>query len=318
MQSVIKYLKEFYLENNKIQFWIGLHVIFVVFLLINYSFDFENKYIDIYTTSELFQIFIYFCFYAVPYITVVSWYVYCFGKNTIVNYKVFIFRSIFVLLLLSIYVSIIFYYDIIYKNFPYEVHYFMLKCANNLKNTLFIFPVLLIWWYFMDRKQTHLYGFSTKQFDYKPYLMMFSVIIPLVVIASFTDDFIKAYPRYKPGYPDWNHIEEYWKIEGWKTTLTFEMFYGLDFIFTEFFFRGFFLITLYRFGGNAGLFGCLMVYVFIHFQKPLGETIGSFYGGLVLTVLALKTRSIYGGIIAHLGMAWLMEIASILQIYFRK
>ena len=49
-------------------------------------------------------------------------------------------------------------------------------------------------------------------------------------------------------------------------------------------------------------------YCTIHFGKPLGECISSFFGGLVLGVLAARTRTIYGGLIVHLGLAWLMEL----------
>jgi hypothetical protein len=49
-------------------------------------------------------------------------------------------------------------------------------------------------------------------------------------------------------------------------------------------------------------------YCTIHFGKPLGECITSFFGGLALGVLAYRTRSILGGLIIHLGLAWMMEL----------
>jgi membrane protease YdiL (CAAX protease family) len=53
-------------------------------------------------------------------------------------------------------------------------------------------------------------------------------------------------------------------------------------------------------------------YITIHFGKPLGETISSFFGGLLLGVIAYRTKSIYGGIIVHLGIAYLMELFAFL------
>jgi membrane protease YdiL (CAAX protease family) len=53
----------------------------------------------------------------------------------------------------------------------------------------------------------------------------------------------------------------------------------------------------------------VVVYAMIHFEKPLLEAISSIAGGFVLGVIAERTRSIYGGVIVHLGIAWMMEIA---------
>jgi membrane protease YdiL (CAAX protease family) len=55
------------------------------------------------------------------------------------------------------------------------------------------------------------------------------------------------------------------------------------------------------------------LYVALHFGKPAGETIGSFFGGYILGVLAYKSKNIWGGIIAHMGIAWLMELFAYLQ-----
>jgi hypothetical protein len=38
------------------------------------------------------------------------------------------------------------------------------------------------------------------------------------------------------------------------------------------------------------------------------ECISSFFGGLILGVIAYRTRSIVGGLVVHLGIAWMMEI----------
>ena len=54
-------------------------------------------------------------------------------------------------------------------------------------------------------------------------------------------------------------------------------------------------------------------YATIHFGRPLGETISSLFGGYILGVLALSTRSIWGGLFIHIGIAWLMEAAAFLQ-----
>ena len=62
----------------------------------------------------------------------------------------------------------------------------------------------------------------------------------------------------------------------------------------------------------------VVIYCMIHFQKPLLETVSSIFGGLLLGIIVWYGRSIYGGIIAHLGTAWMMEIAAFAQIYIFK
>jgi membrane protease YdiL (CAAX protease family) len=91
------------------------------------------------------------------------------------------------------------------------------------------------------------------------------------------------------------------------------LFYGFDFVFIEFFFRGFLLLAFYRHFGWSCLMPMACFYVSIHFGKPLGETISSFFGGSILGILAIRTGSIAGGIIVHLGVAWLMEITALLH-----
>jgi membrane protease YdiL (CAAX protease family) len=51
-------------------------------------------------------------------------------------------------------------------------------------------------------------------------------------------------------------------------------------------------------------------YFSIHFGKPIGETISSFFGGVLLGYLSYKTQSIWGGVLVHIGIALLMELGA--------
>ena len=55
------------------------------------------------------------------------------------------------------------------------------------------------------------------------------------------------------------------------------------------------------------MFAMTVPYVMIHFRKPLPETFGAFFAGIALGTLALRTRSIYGGVIIHVSIAWSMD-----------
>lgn len=54
-------------------------------------------------------------------------------------------------------------------------------------------------------------------------------------------------------------------------------------------------------------------YYAIHFGRPLGEAFSSVFGGYLLGALALCPRSIGGGLLILIGIAWGMEIAAFLQ-----
>ncbi|RYY66213.1 MAG: CPBP family intramembrane metalloprotease, partial [Chitinophagaceae bacterium] len=90
--------------------------------------------------------------------------------------------------------------------------------------------------------------------------------------------------------------------------LLYELSYGSDFVTIELFFRGFLVLAFVRYVGSAALLPMALFYCTIHFGKPLGECISSFFGGLLLGVVTLHTRSIWGGLLVHLGIAWLMEL----------
>jgi hypothetical protein len=48
----------------------------------------------------------------------------------------------------------------------------------------------------------------------------------------------------------------------------------------------------------------------------MGELISSFFGGSLLGIIAYYSRSIVGGIIVHVGIAWMMELGAFISKYF--
>jgi membrane protease YdiL (CAAX protease family) len=90
--------------------------------------------------------------------------------------------------------------------------------------------------------------------------------------------------------------------------------YGYDFIPTELLFRGFMIIGMAHLLGRGALLPMVVCYATLHFGKPLGETIGSVFGGYILGVIALRSRSIWGGMFVHIGIAWAMELAAWIQL----
>jgi hypothetical protein len=188
----------------------------------------------------------------------------------------------------------------------FETYYFWQRCLHNLLRGSVLWVPLLLYWLLADRSSDrNFYGFRSRGVTLWPYLLMLALVVPLVVWASYQPSFLRTYPRFTPG-------EElaYYQLPAWASQLVFELCYGVDFVFTEFFFRGFLVLGMVRFLGPQVLWPMVAFYCFIHYGKPPGETIGSVFGGYILGVISLHTRSILGGIVIHLGVAWLMELTA--------
>jgi len=95
--------------------------------------------------------------------------------------------------------------------------------------------------------------------------------------------------------------------------LFWELSYGIYFLVLEFFFRGFMIFSLARYLGSFSIFVMTIPYVMVHFGKPFAETLGSIIAGIFLGTLALRTRSIFGGVFIHITIAWSMDILALLQ-----
>jgi len=145
------------------------------------------------------------------------------------------------------------------------------------------------------------YGISTK-----PYWLMLLLMVPLVAAAATQPDFLHTYPKLQNiGYMQ-DAPQAVWY------NLLFELSYGSDFFTIELFFRGFLVLGLLQWAGRDAILPMACFYCTIHFGKPMGECISSFFGGLLLGTITYHTRSILGGLMVHVGIAWLMEVGGYL------
>lgn len=169
---------------------------------------------------------------------------------------------------------------------------------------LLVFTVLF---FFYDKKEGSFHGLTTRGTPLRPYLYMLLLMVPLVAFASTQADFLSMYPKMKTVLP---HLESEAQ-GGWKKWL-FELSYGSDFIGIEVFFRGFLIFSFARFAGRDAILPMACFYCSIHFGKPLFECISSFAGGMLLGIISYNSRSVVGGLIVHLGIAWMMELGGYL------
>jgi membrane protease YdiL (CAAX protease family) len=162
-----------------------------------------------------------------------------------------------------------------------------------------------IWW--TGTYDSPFFGLTAKNVNWTPYFIMLLVMVPLIGWASFQNDFLHTYPKLK----QLNFIDQYLD-RTWPYKLLYEISYGIDFVTIELFFRGFLVLAFVRFAGQEAILPMAVFYCSIHFGKPLAECISSFFGGLILGIIVYHTKSIWGGLMIHLGIAWMMEAGAVI------
>jgi hypothetical protein len=171
-----------------------------------------------------------------------------------------------------------------------DVYWALFKLVN-----YFLVPALVIKLVFRERILD--YGFRGSR-DKRVWLLygaMFLFMVPVVYAASHSGAFLRTYPKYDNAAGSWVEL------------IVWELSYGLQFLLLEFFFRGFTLFALARYVGHLAIFIMAVPYMMIHFGKPMLECAGSVFAGIALGTLSLRTRSIYGGVALHCGVAWGMD-----------
>ena len=131
------------------------------------------------------------------------------------------------------------------------------------------------------------------------YVAMFACVLPAVLYASTTPAFRHTYPFYRLAN------RSMFDLCGW------EVLYMIQFVSLEFFFRGFILKVLRRRLGSNAIFVMMIPYCMIHYHKPLPETLGAIFAGLILGTLAMRTKSIWGGVLIHMGVALTMDVLAL-------
>lgn len=145
------------------------------------------------------------------------------------------------------------------------------------------------------------YGWSFKGFwDHKGlYLVLYLLVLVLVYIMSLTKHFQQTYPFYKLANRSTVDL------------VAWELLYAAQFFSLEFFFRGFMLFALRRSLGIYAIFVMVVPYNMIHYGKPMTECLAAIVAGLVLGTIALRTKSIWGGIFIHAGIGLSMDLLTV-------
>lgn len=300
MQQILSYLNEFLQQTNKV--YLLCCTIFAALLVVaNYRWGIETKMIQaIASRPARFVAFylLYVVSFSIPYLV-------CFllgqrpGHLNIIIAAVFIAPAVFALK-----VTAGGWQELLRASFTGSMGRIMAILADWPLRLIITVSVLWALRKIMFPGMDNAYGLTTRNFSWGPYLLLLSFMVPLVAFAATCPDFLHAYPKVKildricpPAAPVWQK-------------LVYELSYGSDFFTIEIFFRGFLVVALSRYVGAAAILPMAVFYCSIHFGKPLLECISSYFGGIILGAVACYSQSIFGGIIVHLGLAWMMELAA--------
>lgn len=133
------------------------------------------------------------------------------------------------------------------------------------------------------------------------YVVLFLVMLPVLAAASFLPSFQMTYPLYSRAGDSLSHF------------VLYQIPYGMRFASVEAFFRGFLLFALFRRLGYYAVPIATIPYCMIHFGGPLPEAVGSIAAGMMLGYLAIYSRSWLPSALLHWGIAFSMDIFTLLQ-----
>lgn len=300
MKEILFYLRTYLQESNKKVFILTTLVV-VALIILNYTIGIERAIKS--SPAPLVRLLSFFFLYSFIFTISYAIHFVITGKN--VHYKKqFIFLLLVCPLLFAVKISL----DLTAfvpssENDPW-VRYYKLVANWPLKCLLITIVINTIW---------RLNGYSkpvagmNSNFNWKPYVLLLLCVTPLLAFAANMDQFQNTYPKVK----NIDFILPYTANDPLVKFL-YEMSYGTDFFTIESFFRGFVVLAFVRYVGKDAILPMAAFYCTIHFGKPLFECITSYIGGIILGVIVLNTRSIWGGLIVHLGMAWLLEVLTLI------
>lgn len=300
MKTITAYIRWYFYElNKKVLIVVSALTALLIYLNYHYHIDSAINNKGSFIVSFISRYIIFLVAFALPYF--INW---LFIKKKYISGITFVFLLLVAPAIFSLKVAL---------NIPF--HFSDNDNLNIYWNYIFYWPVLLlivvailfIIWKKTDSTQQPFYGVRIKDMKWKPYLIMLVIMVPLITAASTQPDFQAMYPKLKLIIP----LSDAHSISWWQKLL-FELSYGSDFISIELFFRGFLVLAFIKWAGKDAILPMACFYCTIHFGKPLGECISSYFGGMLLGIVVYHTRSILGGLMVHLGIAWMMELGGYL------
>ena len=289
MRQIVSYIRDYFRQVNK---WVLVlcTVQTAILIFLNYNYSLEKNLISGIPLAGYYFLFLFA--FALPYFFVSK-----FENKNLFGEKEFLWLLLIAPMIFALKMSVKtdfhFTADKSWNIYWNKVLYWPLRL-------ILLVPILYLVWKWRDSDQPF-YGLTAKNFNWKPYLLMLLIMLPLIAAASTQKDFLHMYPRMQSIVSNDAALNPFHRI-------LFELSYGSDFFGIELFFRGFLVLAFIKIAGKDAILPMACFYCTIHFGKPLGECISSYFGGIILGIVVSNTRSIWGGLMVHLGIAWMMEI----------
>ena len=308
MKKIVALLRDHIRQTTHFRLLAGLAIIIFISVYGNYKLDFEDGVID--QLPGLFRIPGMLGFHFIPYLLVAilitpyatdrKWYLS--SKFWIIAIPGFLILSVDRSLQIR---------DVVSSMVEPANAYFINSFIKRILSLGTIVIPLLILSYFTEKSVPGLgYGLKADKFNPKPYLILLAFAGLAIIIGGMFRDIQEYYPRFIELGGEEFAVRN--NIPLWLCLIIYELAYATDFISVEMFFRGFLIYGFTRFFGAYAVYPMIVTYCFLHFGKPATEAISSVFGGYILGVISLKSRTIWGGILIHVGIAWLMEIVGYL------
>lgn len=168
--------------------------------------------------------------------------------------------------------------------------------------TLFLLPLLIIIFFFREKPAGYGLKWGDSRFGLKTSLIFLAVMLVIIWFVSAAPSFTAAYPVFRGAEENWNSF------------IIFETAMLLYMLAWEFIWRGYMLFGLEEKFGLYSVLLQMLPFVILHNGKPVIETLGSIAGAVFLGLLALRTRSVFYGVIVHYGVILSIDFISILRL----
>ena len=311
MKTIWTYLTDYLKDHFNFKLYFFTTALIGSLLWFNFSFDFEDSFVDTIQNSWL-RIGAFVLLQGIPYYLVCLFVYFFTEQKSFFKNKHFWIISLLGFLIIGFDRGSAFHVDLIEKISTTYSFVFLSKVLGNFFALItIVLPLWVLYHFYLKKDKKSFYGLYGKEVNLSPYWVMLLIMVPLIYLASLQEDFTDTYPIYFNSSGSLL-IEK----EGFSQGLIvgiFELSYAFSFFVVELLYRGFLIFALVKYLGKEVVLPMAVTYCVIHFGKPLGEAISSYFGGYLLGLIALKTENIYGGIMVHVGIALLMELFAFMQ-----